>query len=428
MPGILPVVDEKAGTIGPRSGSDGDASRRAPARLNEDWPAHTSEVRPWKQAARQGPREDRMVTEVTVSLPPLIAEIGHNIPGHLWPGIDQATAAVGAVDAHEGFQLPYLETFLLRTEAVSSSRIERHVATLDDIARATIGVKSSKDGQVTVAAARAMSRLVESVTATDAIETEQILAAHEALMKHDATDWHYAGRWRDVQNWIGGSDYSPRGAVHVPPPPEIVPEYMDDLVAYVNREDLPALVQASVAHAQFESIHPFTDGNGRIGRALINAIFRRRGLHAHSVVPVASAMVADVNHYFDLVNRYRDGDVWSFVEYLARSSRTAATQARVSARRLAELPTEWETAVSARRGSAAHALVGSLLEQPVFDAEMATKVTGATESNTYAAIDRLVHAQVVHQIGESKRNRVWAATDILNEMESLTMRLHDTST
>ena len=96
-------------------------------------------------------------------------------------------------------------------------------------------------------------------------------------MQDDPGEVRYAGRIRDMQNWIGGSDYSPRDALYVPPPPETVEGYLDDLIRFANRNDLPVLSQAAVAHAQFESVHPFTDGNGRIGRALINAILRRRG-------------------------------------------------------------------------------------------------------------------------------------------------------
>jgi Fic family protein len=101
------------------------------------------------------------------------------------------------------------------------------------------------------------------------LEAKALLAAHAALMADDPSEHGYAGRWRDVENWIGGSDYSPRNALYVPPPPDAVAGYVDDLLGFVHRDDLPVLAQAAVAHAQFESIHPFTDGNGRIGRALI---------------------------------------------------------------------------------------------------------------------------------------------------------------
>ncbi|MEZ5380500.1 MAG: Fic family protein [Microthrixaceae bacterium] len=120
-----------------------------------------------------------------------------------------------------------------------------------------------------------------------------------------------------VQNWIGGSDYTPRGAVYVPPPPETVANYMADLVEFVGRDDMPALLQAALAHAQFESIHPFTDGNGRIGRALINAVLRRRGSTTEVVVPVASGLVAHRDRYFGALTSYRGGDIAPLISLFA---------------------------------------------------------------------------------------------------------------
>ena len=128
-------------------------------------------------------------------------------------------------------------------------------------------------------------------------------------MHDDALESAAAGELRTVQNWIGGSDFSPRGALYIPPPPETVPGYMDDLVTFADRSDMPALLQAAIAHAQFESIHPFTDGNGRIGRALINTILRRRGATTRVVVPLASALVARRENYFDALGSYRSGDL-----------------------------------------------------------------------------------------------------------------------
>ena len=136
-----------------------------------------------------------------------------------------------------------------------------------------------------VAATTALDTMIDDIGRRGQIELAAITSAHEALMQDDTIEASYAGRLRDMQNWIGGSDYSPRGALYVPPPPATVQGYMDDLLAFANRDDLPALVQAAIAHAQFESIHPFTDGNGRIGRALINTVLRRRKATTRVVVP-----------------------------------------------------------------------------------------------------------------------------------------------
>jgi Fic family protein len=136
-----------------------------------------------------------------------------------------------------------------------------------------------------------------------------------------------------VQNWIGGSNHSPRNALYVPPPPDTVKEYVDDLVRFTNRNGIPVLAQAPVAHAQFESIHPFTDGNGRIGRALVNTILRPRGATNRVVVPLASALVARRDHYFDVLNDYRVGRPEPIVAAFAAASRIAAYESRVTTRR-----------------------------------------------------------------------------------------------
>jgi len=159
-----------------------------------------------------------------------------------------------------------------------------------------------------VAATTALDEMIDDVAPGGGVNLPMITSAHLALMRDDRGESRYAGRLRDMQNWIGGSDHSPRGALYVPPP-ETVADYLADLLVYLNRDDVPALVQAAIAHAQFESIHPFTDGNGRIGRALINTVLRRRGVTTRVVIPLASALVAHRDRYFDLLTDYRGGTV-----------------------------------------------------------------------------------------------------------------------
>ena len=158
-----------------------------------------------------------------------------------------------------------------------------------------------------VSARQALTAMVDAAGTKGRIDPADILGAHHALMKDDPRDGEYAGRVRTVQNWVLGSDWSPRGAVHIPPPPETLEPLLNDLIEYANRDDVPVLIQAAAVHAQFESIHPFTDGNGRIGPGLINAVLRRRGTTTQTVVPVASALLAERQRYFDRVNNYRRG-------------------------------------------------------------------------------------------------------------------------
>jgi Fic family protein len=198
---------------------------------------------------------------------------------------------------------------------------------------------------------------------------------------------------------------------------------MADLVAFANRGDLDPITQAALVHAQFESIHPFTDGNGRIGRSLINAIWRRRGLTTQVTVPVAAALAGRRDAYFSALARFRDGEAEPFVLLLANAAIAAAKAAQESAATLVGLPGRWRESASPRAGSAADKLIVLLLANPVLDADLAARLTGASEAAAYRAIDTLVEAGVLRLITESRRNRAWAAGAVLDEAEALIRRL-----
>jgi fido (protein-threonine AMPylation protein) len=117
---------------------------------------------------------------------------------------------------------------------------------------------------------------VERIGEGDEITVQVLQEIHRRLLAGTRLQAH-GGSFRQVQNWIGGSGHNPCSADYVPPPPEFVPELMEDLCAFCNADDLPAVAQAAIAHAQFETIHPFVDGNGRTGRAIIHLVLRRRG-------------------------------------------------------------------------------------------------------------------------------------------------------
>jgi Fic family protein len=280
-----------------------------------------------------------------------------------------------------------------------------------------------------VAATTALGAMVDAVSQDNPIELSAITSAHEALMRDEPGEAPHAGRLRTVQNWIGGSDYSPRGALYVPPPQETVPAYMTDLIAFANRQDLPALVQAAVAHAQFESIHPFIDGNGRIGRALVNTVLRRRGATTRLVVPLASALVAHRDRYFDVLNGYRAGDLGRLIATFATSSQVAAAESRVTADRLGEIPREWRENVGpTRHGSAAAKLVSLLPSNPILSAEDAVSLVDAPRSSVFAAINRLRDAGVLRPLTNRKRDQVWGASLVLDELDDLAARIVRAST
>lgn len=387
-----------------------------------DWPSHSLEARPWRTSGR-APGEDRELTEIEVSIPPMIATLDYYPENATLIALEEATIKAATLDAISGPRMAAIGDFLLRSESVSSSKIEHVEAKRDDFAKATLGIKASANAKSMAAATDAIQSMIKSAGTDSAVTLAQTLKAHQILMRDDPLDAAYAGTVRDVQNWIGGSDYSPRGAIHVPPPPELVSGLIYDLFGYANRSDIPILAQAGIVHAQFESIHPFTDGNGRIGRALIGAISRRRGLTKNTVVPVASAMVSDVNRYFSLVNNYRLGDVDPFVNYLAESTIRASNAATISVTALEALPELWMDLAKPRRNSADEKIIARLLDRPIFEAHTAASMAGIGETSVYAVLDRLVEAGVLSLVSTVKRYRAWAATEVLDEVDRLNARL-----
>jgi Fic family protein len=390
----------------------------------DSWPTHRLEARHWHQTNRGGTREDRTLSEIRVSLPPRIALQKLTLGSETVAQLEAAMRQITILDGTHASTLQPLGILLLRTESVASSKIESVEASLDDYARALHGIRSNPSAVSMVAATNALDTMISNVSPGGRIELTDITAAHAVLMANDTAEAGYAGRLRDVQNWIGGSDYSPRNALYVPPPPETVGTYMSDLLDFVNRDDLPVLAQGAIAHAQFESIHPFTDGNGRIGRALINTIFRRRGATSRIVIPLASALVARRDHYFDLLGDYRAGEIQPLLTAFSHACRVAASESVATAARLEAIPGEWRGLTGpVRADSATGRLLTQLPARPVISSEEACSTIGSARSSVFAAIARLHEAGVLRPLTDRKRDQVWGAGAVLDELDDLSLRI-----
>lgn len=393
------------------------------------WPAVLVEARSWTTnpdqrgpaGARPGLRE-RLLTEISVEIPQPIA--GRSVPlaSATTAACEEAAHRIASLEARAA-HLGGLVELLVRTEAVASSKIEHIYADLDEIARATIGHDAGERARRTIAAGKALTALTASCDDGRPLSERAILDAHAALMEGDPVEGRWAGRLREQQNWIGGSDFSPLGAVHVPPPWEQVGPLLADLVAFARRDDLPSVAQAAVVHAQFEAIHPFTDGNGRIGRGLIGGVLRHRGVTRSVTLPVAAAMLSDVDRYFDRLRDYRAGDPDAITAYVAESAIAAAEASIDSADHLAALPVRWHEAARARRGSSAYTLIERLLTTPIMDIATAEIATGTSRVRTYEAIDRLASAGILHEITAAGRNRIWVASEVMTELDELERRI-----
>ncbi|WP_292764039.1 Fic family protein [Microbacterium sp. UBA3486] len=387
------------------------------------WPAHTVETLPWRQQVRGGTREDRTLASVDATIPPMIAGLDFATPTATVVASEGALLAIAQADTDAEGHSAALSRFMMHTESVASSKIERITASATDYARALAGNRSNASATSMVAASTALHGLVAGVGDRGRFAVEDLLIAHHDLMKDDPVEAAYAGRLRDMQNWIGGSDHSPRGALHVPPAPQRVAALMDDLITFLNRDDIPVMVQAAIGHAQFESIHAFTDGNGRLGRALVSAVLRRRGAAVNAVVPLASGLLAKRDEYFAALGDYRLGEPSPLIALFARAARAAASCSRESIARIKGLPDEWANELRPRAGSAVAALIPGFYDHPVMAAGEIEQRSGSSEQQAYKAIAQLEAAGFVQEITGRKRDRVWVAAELLAELDDLDRRI-----
>ncbi|MFX1760539.1 MULTISPECIES: Fic family protein [Rhodococcus] len=383
------------------------------------WPAVAYEQHPWSSGDTYGSRRERRLTTgpYRAAVPPFIAHRPVPLGGDLQALTEDAATELARFDVEVGHITAPFASILLRTESASSSEIENLSSGARQIALAELGEHASRNARLIVGNVRAMRAALEL---SDAIDAAAILRMHHALLEHD--DPAIAGRWRQQQVWIGGGSLGPHTAQFVPPHHERVPELIDDLVVFTGRDDLPVVAQIAVAHAQFETIHPFPDGNGRVGRALIQAMLRGGQLTRSVAVPVSAGLLHNTAEYFAALGAYRAGDVEPIVRSIVDASFAAVTNGRTLVADLEAVRDAWRSRVTARRDSAVHRLVDVLLRQPVIDNRTAASALSVTGANAQIAIDRLVDAGVLTQITEGRRNRLWQAKDVVRVLDEFAAR------
>jgi len=310
---------------------------------------------------------------------------------------------------------------LLRAESVASSRIEGLVLSHRRLAKAAFS-PDARDitAQSVLANIAALERAVALAGEADELRRQDLLEVHRLLFQ-GTRDEHLGGLIREEQNWIGGAASSPRAAEFIPPPHELVPELLDDLCAFCNREDLPAAIQAAVAHAQFETIHPFHDGNGRVGRAVVLIILRRRGIAPLYLPPVSLALAGEADRYVAGLTSWRNGDEEDWLTVFIDALYRAAKGAREFAGRVAELQRRWlEQAGNPRRGSGPLRLIELLPSQPIINVKTAAQVLGGSEERARLAILRIEKVGVLRQTAVGRRSRAWECVglfDLLDRFE-----------
>jgi Fic family protein len=348
-----------------------------------------------------------------------------------------AAARAQAAVEHSAETMPEdyaaLARMLLRAEGVASSFIEGVTAPVLDVVLAELDDRGAPSAAGWVAAnLAAVSQAIEAAAAGP-LTVETLCRWHRTLMAGSPTPAQHVGVLRTEQGWIGGT--SPLDAHLVTPPPVEVPVLVEDLLAYVARDDVDPISQAAIAHAQFEIIHPFADGNGRVGRVLVAWVLVRR-LALVTPPPVSARIAADVGGYTSGLVRFRLGDHGAWVRWFADAvSGAGRTQLDLIAA-VDRLQREWRERLSApregarrvRSDAAAWRVLDLLPRHLVLTAPIVAAEIGVPLKSATAGLRDLVHAGIlvehgtVQGSGRGRPSRLYTSSELLGLTGSSPLR------
>ena len=407
--------------------------------MNKEAPIARLEARRWEGDPAGSTRRDRRPCRYAVYLPDRLAGRRFVLNGDVAADVGDAEAALVRLDASAAALAgtEALARLLLRAESVGSSRIEGLEVSGRRLLRADAARQLGEPPRDVTASEvlgniDAMVWAVEAVKPAGSITLHALLEAHRRLLAGTRLERH-GGRIRTVQNWIGGSGYHPCSADFVPPPPEAVADLLDDLLVFCNDDSLPALAQAAIAHAQFETIHPFVDGNGRTGRVLIHLVLRR-GLGLRILPPVSLVLATWARDYIGGLTGTRHVGPPDSAEAQAGANRWIALFAS-ACRRAADDAARFETRVRAlqaswvaragrpRRDSATRLLIEALPAAPMLTASTAAALLERSFQAAGQAIERLVGAGVLVQVNVGRRNRAFESPELIEAFTALERRL-----
>lgn len=383
----------------------------------DSWPRLGYAERRWVPSASAGwgARAEEAVYGMPYrsAIVPHIADLTPSPSPEVTGKAEEAERELTRFDAELGARVSGFAPVLLRSEASSSSQIENLTASARAVFSAELGAKGSRNAGDVAANAAAMRAALD--VAGDPSQ-ESIRKMHAVLMEKQPR--HTPGQWRKEPVWIGTRSASPVGAQFVGPDHEDVPGLMEDLEKFARQERISALVAVAVAHAQFETIHPFTDGNGRAGRALAQSMLRYRGVTRNVAVPVSAGLLADVEGYHAALTSYREGEVDPIIDAFADASLRAVNNARQLVREIEEVRAGWEQRLSVRRNSNAWRLLDILARRPVLNSAAAAEELGVKQPNVYP----LVEAGIVKSKREHGLGPFWRSDEILSAIDAFAER------
>lgn len=331
---------------------------------------------------------------------------------------EQAVAALRLADAHLPSQWQPLARLLLRHEGVASSAIEGLREPIESI----LVAEQTGTGGVAGWVADNLAVMDLALETADKPLTVEILHGwHERLMRNGHLPSHMIGAYRSMLGWVGGS--SPLDAAYIAAPPEEIPKLITDLIAFADdaQSDFDAVSRAAVVHAQFEAIHPYSDGNGRLGRVLVCRILRRYQTTTLSTVPISMAICRDPGGYLSGLHLFEQGHLDPWVKWFAETVMRAAVYTESLIGQVSDILEHWQELTSHLRADhTARALLTRLPERPILKAYDVSELLGVTERSGRTALATLSDLGILTPLDKTNtayngRSRRWfAATELLD--------------
>jgi len=376
------------------------------------------EEHPWKMTIDSSYISKRQLQKILPTyesaVPALLKTVDFGVPKKISNAINDLLVLMSRFDALQSTKNFNFPAMLLRSESSASSQIEHLSSSVRNIALAEVTEKAPKNAQLIAGNVSAMEK---ALNIEDEISKKSILKIHKALM--EPTGESFGGVIRSEQVWVGGSGYSPHGAIFVPPHQSRVEEFLDDLIEYAKRDDINPIVKVAIFHAQFETIHPFIDGNGRTGRALLHKILKDENVLLTVTLPISAGLLHNISAYMNAIREYQNGNPLEIIEQIIAALELAITIGTTATNELEKVVRNWEERITDKKTASIWRLVRLLAWQPVVDAKYISNYLKITERASRDLLAKAENYEILRRLGNEKRGVFYQANEILSVMEEV---------
>lgn len=379
------------------------------------WPSVSYETCSWTRdpdelAFVPKSRRRKIMQTYRAAVPACIAHQTVNLPASLSLRLAEAEVLMARFDqaqSSRGYSLPAL---VLRSESSSSSQIERLTSSVRNVALAELSDKAPANARLIAGNVSAMRT---ALSARGPIDVNAMCEIHDTLLKGTGGEEGL----REEQVWIGGTPYSPHGATFVPPKASRVLACLDDLERFSQRDDIPVLAKAALFHAQFETIHPFADGNGRTGRVLLHRMLAHDEALLHTTLPISAGLLHDIGSYMAALDAYHEGSIKEIITCLVDAVELAVVVGARIASDVDEVFDAWRAQTTDRADSASHRLPALLVEQPVVNTTYVAQKLGVSDRTARTLVESACERGILSKMGNARRGAYYQATALVNILE-----------